>query len=210
VPRRRGSELDASVARLFRVRHRISFKCCSACQLGHAVRSNHCTLACTHTHTHTLTHKHRCMLCQPAGPCRASTAIRTTTACSLATRSYLRCVMYLCRSFVHVPLLLVCNTTVSSRLVTHIGCRYQSSDPGGVVPPLDTAIRALHKLVGNANPDGAQLMTCTGARGCALAVLYAMNKVYVTAAGAPLQVGTCSSLEFTLTAATLQPRLLFL
>ena len=77
------------------------------------------------------------------------------------------------------------------------------------MPPLDTAIRALHKLVGNANPDGAQLMTCTGARGCALAVLYAMNKVYGTAAGAPLQVGTCSSLEFTLTAATLQPRLLF-
>ena len=77
---------------------------------------------------------------------------------------------------------------------------YQSSDPGGVVPPLDTAIRALHKLAGNANPDGAQLLACTGARGCALAVLYAMNKVYGPAAGAPLQVGVhtlwCDIVEY--------------
>jgi hypothetical protein len=39
---------------------------------------------------------------------------------------------------------------------------YQSSDVGGAVPPLDTTLRALHKLVGNVNPDEApNLLMCT-------------------------------------------------
>jgi aspartate/methionine/tyrosine aminotransferase len=65
---------------------------------------------------------------------------------------------------------------------------YQAADAGGVVPPLDIAIRAVHRIAGNVDPDSGQLMVCTGARGCALAVLYGMNQVYGKAAGMPLQV----------------------
>lgn len=58
---------------------------------------------------------------------------------------------------------------------------YQSQ---GIVPPLEAAIRAMHKMVGNANPDGSQVLLCPGARSCAAAVIFAMNAVY----GASLQV----------------------
>jgi aspartate/methionine/tyrosine aminotransferase len=65
---------------------------------------------------------------------------------------------------------------------------YQSFDSRGVVPPLEDSIRALHKQAGNADPDGKQLLLCNGARGCTLALFYAMNMVYGPAAGGPLQI----------------------
>eukprot|EP00040_Diaphanoeca_grandis_P013125 m.66354 g.66354 ORF g.66354 m.66354 type:complete len:253 (-) comp23677_c0_seq2:41-799(-) len=68
---------------------------------------------------------------------------------------------------------------------------YQAADVGGAVPPFATAIRKLHKMAGNMNPDavdGQNLLLCSGARACALAVLYAINQVYGPLSNEPLKV----------------------
>ncbi len=77
------------------------------------------------------------------------------------------------------------NFPMSPALPASWAMPYQSES---AVPPLDDAIRSLHRMVGNADPDGKKLLLCTGARGCILAVLWAINRVYGPSSPAALQV----------------------